>query len=178
MREALRATLFAAAFLLPGGAIAQVGSESGSDRIVAAREALRKGDRDTLERLAAVREPHVLDAYPRYWLLTNLLARSGAPSFPWFVRSLVGLDRSAAQAAFSRFLNDRSLSVAQMRFVEMVIDQLTARGVMTAEALYEPPFSHLHAGGPDALFAGRDALVEEIFTALAALQPDTQAAAG
>ena len=111
-------------------------------------------------------------------LLANLLARSGAPSFPWFVRSLVGLDRSAAQAAFSRFLNDRSLNVAQMRFVEMVIDQLTARGVMTAEALYEPPFSHLHAGGPDALFAGRDALVEEIFTALAALQPDTQAAAG
>ena len=94
------------------------------------------------------------------------------------MRSLVGLDRSAAQAAFSRFLNDRSLNVAQMRFVEMVIDQLTARGVMTAEALYEPPFSHLHAGGPDALFAGRDALVEEIFTALAALQPDTQAAAG
>ena len=111
-------------------------------------------------------------------LLANLLARSGAPSFPWFVRSLVGLDRSAAQAAFSRFLSDRSLNVAQMRFVEMVIDQLTARGVMTAEALYEPPFSHLHAGGPDALFAGRDALVEEIFTALAALQPDTQAAAG
>ena len=54
MRKALRATLFAAAFLLPGGAIAQVGSETGSDRIVAAREALRKGDRDTLERLAAV----------------------------------------------------------------------------------------------------------------------------
>ena len=79
MRKALRATLFAAAFLLPGGAIAQVGSETGSDRIVAAREALRKGDRDTLERLAAVREPHVLDAYPRYWLLTNLLARSEPP---------------------------------------------------------------------------------------------------
>ena len=83
MRKALRATLFAAAFLLPGGAFAQVGSEtgadSGSDRIVAAREALRKGDRDTLERLASVRELHVLDAYPRYWLLTNLLARSEPP---------------------------------------------------------------------------------------------------
>jgi soluble lytic murein transglycosylase len=79
MSKALRATLFAAAFLLPGGAFAQVGSETGADRIVAAREALRKGDRDTLERLAAVREPHVLDAYPRYWLLTNLLARSEPP---------------------------------------------------------------------------------------------------
>lgn len=79
MRKALRATLFAAAFLLPGGAFAQAGSETGADRIVAAREALRKGDRDTLERLAAVREPHVLDAYPRYWLLTNILARSEPP---------------------------------------------------------------------------------------------------
>ncbi len=80
MRKALRAVLFAAALTLPGGAFAQVGSESGADRIVAAREALRKGDRDTLERLAAIREPHVLDAYPRYWLLTNLLARSEPPA--------------------------------------------------------------------------------------------------
>ena len=79
MRKALRAALFAAALTLPGGAFAQLGSESGADRIVASREALRKGDRDTLERLAAIREAHVLDAYPRYWLLTNLLARSEPP---------------------------------------------------------------------------------------------------
>ncbi|HAF55716.1 MAG TPA: transglycosylase [Thauera sp.] len=79
MRKALRATLFAAAFLLPGGALAQLGSDTGADRIVAAREALRKGDRGTLERLASVREPHVLDAYPRYWLLTNRLAGSEPP---------------------------------------------------------------------------------------------------
>jgi type I restriction enzyme, R subunit len=64
------------------------------------------------------------------------------------VRSLVGLDRTAAQAAFSQFLNDRSLTSQQIRFVEMVIDQLTARGVMDASALYEPPFTNLHAGGP------------------------------
>jgi len=92
-------------------------------------------------------------------LLGNLLARSGAPSLPWFVRSLVGLDRSAAQSAFSRFLNDRSLNGSQIRFVEMVIDQLTAHGVMEASALYEPPFSNLHAGGPDALFTGRDTVI-------------------
>ena len=38
----------------------------------------------------------------------------------------------------------------------MVIDQLTARGVMNAGALYDAPFKGLHAGGPDALFAGQD----------------------
>jgi len=91
------------------------------------------------------------------------------------VRSLVGLDRIAAQSAFSRFLNDRSLTGSQIRFVEMVIDQLTARGVMEASALYEPPFSNLHAGGPDALFAGKDTVIEGIFAALESLRPDNQA---
>ena len=53
-----------------------------------------------------------------------------------------------------------------MRFVEMIIDQLTARGVMEPSALYEPPFSNLHDGGPDALFAGKDTIIEGIFGAL------------
>lgn len=60
---------------LAGGAHAQVGDE----RILSAREALRNGDRATLERLAAAREPHVLDAYVRYWLLANKLARPEPP---------------------------------------------------------------------------------------------------
>jgi len=111
-------------------------------------------------------------------LLAGLLARSGAPSLPWFVRSLVGLDRNAALSAFSRFLNDRSLSAPQIRFVEMVIDQLTARGVLEAEALYEPPFSNLHAGGPDALFAGRENVMEGVFKTLESFSPDNQATAG
>ena len=65
------------------------------------------------------------------------------------------MDRAAAQRAFSGFLSDQSLTPPQIRFVEMVIDQLTARGVMEASALYEPPFSNLHAGGPEALFGGK-----------------------
>ena len=45
----------------------------------------------------------------------------------------------------------------------VVIDQLTARGVMDASALYESPFSNLDAGGPDALFDGRERVIEGIF---------------
>ena len=60
-------------------------------------------------------------------LLTCLLARSDAPSLAHFVRSLVGMDRTAAQEAFSEFLSNRSLTTPQIRFIEMVIDQLTAR---------------------------------------------------
>jgi type I restriction enzyme R subunit len=81
------------------------------------------------------------------------------------------MDRAAAQAAFSRFLDDRSLTSHQIRFIEMVIDQLTARGVMEASALYESPFSNLHAGGPEAVFAGRENVIEGIFEMLAVLQP-------
>ncbi len=110
-------------------------------------------------------------------LLSDLLTRSEAPSLAHFVRSLVGLDRTAAQAAFSQFLNDRSLTPQQIRFVEMVIDQLTARGIMDASALYEPPFSNLHAGGPDELFAGKKNVIDSVFKALKSLEPRVQGVA-
>ena len=99
-------------------------------------------------------------------LLSGLLARSEAPSLAYFVRTLVGFDRVAAQAAFSEFLNDRSLSTPQIRFVELVIEQLTARGVMDASALYEAPFSQIHGGGPDELFSGKENVIEGIFKKL------------
>ena len=111
-------------------------------------------------------------------LLSSLVERSGAPSLAWFARSLVGLDRAAAQAAFSRFLNDRSLTAPQIRFVEMVIDQLTARGVMDSSALYEPPFSHLHSGGPDQLFAGQEQIIDDLCHTLEAFQASLTEQAG
>ena len=99
-------------------------------------------------------------------MLSGLLARSEAPSLAHFVRTLVGLDRAAAQAAFSEFLNDHSLNPPQIRFVELVIDQLTARGVMEASALYDAPFSNIHAGGPDELFGDKANVIEGIFDKL------------
>ena len=111
-------------------------------------------------------------------LLTGLLARSDAPSLAHFVRSMVGMDRAAAQAVFSEFLSNRSLTTPQIRFIEMVIDQLTARGVMEPSALYEAPFSSVHAGGPEALFAGKSNVIEGIFEKLKALDPEPLADAG
>lgn len=99
-------------------------------------------------------------------LLADLLTRTEAPSLAHFVRGMVGMDRKAAQEAFADFLGDRSLTPPQIRFVEMVIDQLTARGMMDASALYEPPFSDLHAGGPDELFAGHENVIDGIFDTL------------
>jgi type I restriction enzyme R subunit len=106
--------------------------------------------------------------------MSSLLAQSGAPSLAHFIRHLVGLDRAAAKEAFAHFLGDRSLTPPQIRFIELIIDQLTARGAMDATALYEPPFSNLHAGGPDALFSGRSTMIDAVFYTLASLQPQIQ----
>ena len=111
-------------------------------------------------------------------LLTGLLARHDAPSLAHFVRSMVGMDRAAAQEAFSEFLSNRSLTTPQIRFIEMVIDQLTARGVMEPSALYEAPFSSVHAGGPEALFTGNTNVIEGIFEKLKTLRPETLAETG
>ena len=40
---------------------------------------------------------------------------------------------------------------------------------MEASALYESPFSNLHSGGPDALFAGKENVIEGIFEKLQAI---------
>lgn len=107
-------------------------------------------------------------------LLSGLLTRSGSPSLAHFIRTLVGMDRTAAQAAFTQYLSDRSLTVPQIRFIELIIDQLTSRGVMDAAALYEPPFSNLHAGGPEGLFAGKENVIEAVFETLQSLEPQVQ----
>lgn len=54
-----------------------------------------------------------------------------------FVRSLVGLDREAAKAAFAAFMDGRALSASQIDFLNMVIEHLTERGQMDADLLYE-----------------------------------------
>lgn len=107
-------------------------------------------------------------------LLSSLLERTEAPSLAHFVRSLVGMDEATAKDAFARFLSDTSLTAAQIRFVEMIIEQLTSRGIMEPAALYEPPFSDLHSGGPEALFAGRGTVVDGIFEALDSLMPEAK----
>ncbi|WP_379866488.1 DEAD/DEAH box helicase family protein [Marinobacter sp. M5B] len=112
-------------------------------------------------------------------LLSGLLERTGAPSLPYFVRSLVGMDEATAKQAFSEFLSDTSLTGSQIRFVETLIEQLASRGVIEPSALYEPPFTSIHAGGPEALFAGKDHVVEGIFDAINDTRPmDGQASTG
>lgn len=99
-------------------------------------------------------------------LLSSMLALRELPTLAHLVRRIVGMDRNAAKAAFATFLADRSLSAQQMRFVELVIDQLTARGFMEPAALYEQPFSSLHADGPEGLFASKPNIIDGLFLTL------------
>jgi type I restriction enzyme R subunit len=109
-------------------------------------------------------------------LLTGMLNLHEVPTLAHLVRRIVGLDRNAAKAAFSTFLENRTLNSQQMRFIELIIDQLTARGFMEPAALYEPPFNSLHSGGPEELFAGKSNIIDGIFHALEETLPKVQEA--
>jgi type I restriction enzyme R subunit len=73
-----------------------------------------------------------------------------------FVRSLVGLDRSAASEAFEQYLDGTKLSVEQVRFVNLIVDELTANGVMEPQRLFESPYTDHAPTGPDFFFPDAD----------------------
>jgi type I restriction enzyme, R subunit len=79
-------------------------------------------------------------------------AREESHGLGLFVRSLVGLDREAATEAFDRYLSDTSFSANQLRFIQHIVDQLTANGVMEVARLYEAPFTDNAPQGPDMIF--------------------------
>lgn len=78
------------------------------------------------------------------------------PDLPDFVRSLVGLDRKAAQAAFNEALAGQILSAQQIRFVEMIVDHLSASGRMEPELLYAPPFTDSAPNGVSDVFGSAE----------------------
>ena len=59
-----------------------------------------------------------------------------------FVREIVGLDMTAAKAAFAEYLNDVNLDVDQIYFVNQIIEYIVRNGVMKdMSVLQEPPFT-------------------------------------
>ncbi|HUG23260.1 DEAD/DEAH box helicase family protein [Piscinibacter sp.] len=91
-----------------------------------------------------------------------------------FVRSLVGLDRGAAKDAMAGFIVGKALSANQLEFINLVVDHLTAHGVMDPAQLYESPFTDIAARGPDELF--EPAQVDELVSRLEAVKSTAMAA--
>ncbi len=60
-----------------------------------------------------------------------------------------------------------------------VIDQYISRGVMVeTSVLYEPPFSNVDAHGPDALFQGKENVIDGIFQRLKDISENLESKAG
>jgi type I restriction enzyme R subunit len=75
-----------------------------------------------------------------------------------FVRSLVGLDREAAKRAFAGFTQGRALTADQFEFLDLVIDHLTARGLMDPKLLYQSPFTDFDSKGVEGVFESADVM--------------------
>ncbi len=59
-----------------------------------------------------------------------------------FVRSIVGLEMSAAKEAFSEFLNEQKYDARQIYFVNQIVEYIVHNGIMEdLSVLQEPPFT-------------------------------------
>lgn len=91
------------------------------------------------------------------------------PDMPDFIRSLVGLDRRAAQTAFNVVLEGVTLTARQIDFVERILDYLTTSGKMDPALLYEPPFTDAAPNGISDVFDGD--VVTSIVATLEGFEP-------
>ncbi|WP_245527695.1 DEAD/DEAH box helicase family protein [Aeromicrobium marinum] len=73
-----------------------------------------------------------------------------------FVRHLVGLDRASAMEAFENYLDSTRFSANQIRFVNLIVDELTKNGVMEPARLFESPYTDHAPTGPDYFFSEAD----------------------
>jgi type I restriction enzyme R subunit len=80
------------------------------------------------------------------------------------IRSIVGLDRSAAEEALADFVSAPGFSHRQHVFVDLIIEQLSISGYLDPRRLYEDPFTGIAPEGPDALFT--DAQVTDLIERL------------
>ncbi|MCQ4162648.1 DEAD/DEAH box helicase family protein [Roseomonas sp. GC11] len=79
-------------------------------------------------------------------------AKAESEGLGLFVRSLVGLDRAAAQQAVATFIQGRTLSANQLEFIQIIIENLTRSGVVDPGRLYEAPYTRLSAKGVEGVF--------------------------
>lgn len=85
-----------------------------------------------------------------------VIPTSDGGSLGVFIRGLVGLDRGAAKDAFADFLDDKRYSANQIEFVNQIIDELAANGLIEPRRFYESPFTDISPQGPDAIFTPAD----------------------
>jgi len=89
---------------------------------------------------------------------------AGCPSLGVFIRSLVGMDRESVNQAFNEFVRGTNATPDQLEFIDVIVSELTANGVVEAKRLYESPYLDISPQGPEALFPS--AQVDRMFEIL------------
>ncbi|SHV58161.1 DEAD/DEAH box helicase family protein [Mycolicibacterium phocaicum] len=84
------------------------------------------------------------------------LAKEKAHGLGLFVRSLVGLDRAAAVEAFGAYLDGSHFTAEQIRFINLIVTELTATGVVEVSRLYDSPYTDKAPTGPEEVFPEAD----------------------
>lgn len=74
-----------------------------------------------------------------------------------FIRSILGLDIEAANAAFADFINRPNLRADQMTFIKTIINFFTKNGRIEPNMLFEPPFTDQNDQGIYGMFDDGDA---------------------
>jgi type I restriction enzyme R subunit len=95
---------------------------------------------------------------------TDITWATGQGGLGVFVRHLVGLDRAAATEAFENYLDGSRFTADQIRFINLIVDELTKNGVMEPGRLFESPYTDHAPTGPDYVFPDTDvdAIVETL----------------
>lgn len=95
---------------------------------------------------------------------TDITWATGQGGLGVFVRHLVGLDRAAATEAFENYLDGSRFTADQIRFINLIVDELTKNGVMEPGRLFESPYTDHAPTGPDYFFPDTDvdAIVETL----------------
>jgi type I restriction enzyme R subunit len=89
-----------------------------------------------------------------------------------FIRELLGLDRQAAKAIFSDFLDEGHYTVEQIQFVNQIIDYLTTNGALDVKHIFESPFTDLHSESAYGFFAEHK--VTELFSRIRDIKANSE----
>nr|WP_294554020.1 DEAD/DEAH box helicase family protein [uncultured Rhodopila sp.] len=91
-------------------------------------------------------------------------AKTESEGLGLFVRSLVGLDRAAAQQAMAAFLDNKTHTANQIEFIQTIIENLTKTGTVDPGRLYEAPYTRFSGKGIEGVFP--ESTVDELIAAL------------
>ncbi len=120
---------------------------------------IRRGDQLTPQDVAEVERTFLESGIAAPDDLVEVKSEGGIGAF---LRSLVGLDRAAAKAAFSGFIADKSVSADQIEFIDLIVNALSENGLVDPEMFYESPFTDIDDQGIVGVFGVEKA--KEIIT--------------